>query len=92
MGLRVLKTPVRTPVANSICERVIGTLRRECLDFMIPLNEYHLYRVLKDWVGHDNKGRPHMSLGPGIPQPIRTLPVSRQAHRHRISMGQRVEA
>jgi transposase InsO family protein len=92
MGLRVLKTPVRTPVANSICERVIGTLRRECLDFMIPLNEHHLYRVLKDWVGHYNQGRPHMSLGPGIPQPIRTLPVSRQAHRHRISMGQRVEA
>jgi hypothetical protein len=38
MGLHVLKTLVQTPVANAMCERVIGSLRRECLDFMIPLN------------------------------------------------------
>jgi transposase InsO family protein len=91
MRLRVIKTPVRAPLANSICERVIGTLRRECLDFVIALNERHLYRILKEWTAHYNKGRPHMSLGPGIPQPIKTLPVSRQAHRHQISTGQRVE-
>jgi len=88
----VVKTPVRTPVANAICERVIGTLRRECLDFMIPLNDKHLYRILNEWVGHYNQGRPHMSLGPGIPKPIRTLPVPRQLHRHRLPTGQRVEA
>jgi transposase InsO family protein len=92
MGLRVLKTPARTPVANSICERVLGSLRRECLDFLIPLNERHLYGMLKEWVGHYNQDRPHMSLGPGIPMPIRTLPVSRQAHRHPIPAGQRVVA
>jgi hypothetical protein len=48
MGLHVIKTPVRMPVANSICERVLGTLRRECLDFVIPLNDKHLYRILKE--------------------------------------------
>jgi transposase InsO family protein len=90
MGLRVLKTPVRTPVANSICERVLGSLRRECLDFVIPLNERHLYGILKEWIGHYNQDRPHMSLGPGIPKPIRTLPVSRQPHRHRMPSGQGV--
>ena len=37
LGLNVLKTPVRTPVANAICERVLGTLRQEVLDFVIPL-------------------------------------------------------
>jgi transposase InsO family protein len=82
LGLRVLKIPVRTPVANAICERVIGTLRRECLDFVIPLNQRHLYGLLKEWVAHYNAGRPHMSLGPGIPsQP----PVSRLVtpHQHR---------
>ena len=42
MGLRVLRTPPRSPKANSLCERVIGTLRRECLDFLIPLTETHL--------------------------------------------------
>jgi transposase InsO family protein len=92
MGLRVLKTPVRTPVANAICERVLGTMRREYLDFVIPLNEKHLYGVLKEWVNPYNEGRPHMSLGPGIPQPSPELPVSRQPHRHRIARGQRVVA
>src|SRR5208282_2842167 len=38
MGLEVIKTPVRSPKANSLCERLIGTLRRECLDWIIPLN------------------------------------------------------
>ena len=90
MGLHVIKTPVQTPVAHSICERVLGTLRRECLDFVIPLNDKHLYGILKEWIGHYNQGRPHMSLGPGIPKPIRTLPVPRQAHRHRLPTGQRV--
>jgi transposase InsO family protein len=90
MGLHVIQTPVQTPVANAICERVIGTLRRECLDFVIPLNERHLYGILQEWMTHYNEGRPHMSLGPGIPRPRRTLPVPRQIHRHRIPTGQRV--
>lgn len=92
MGLRVLKTPVRTPVANAICERVIGTLRRECLDFVIPLSASHLYSIVKAWVAHYNAGRPHMSLGPSIPQPPVSLPATLQAHRHRIAERQRVEA
>ena len=92
MGLHVIKTPVRTPVVNAICERVIVTMRRECLDFVIPLNERHLYGILKEWVTHDKEGRPHMSLGPGIPRPKRTLPVPRQVHRHRMPTGQRIAA
>ena len=92
MGLHVIKTPVRTPVANAICERVIGTMRRECLDFTIPLNATHLYGILKEWVAHYNEGRPHMSLGPGIPRSISLLPVPRQSHRHRMATGQRVVA
>jgi putative transposase len=66
---RVLKTPVRSPQAHSLCERLLGTLRRECLDLMIPLTERHLCCILHEWVCHDNTGRPHMALGPGIPQP-----------------------
>ena len=42
MGLTVLKTPVRCPQANAFCERLIGTMRRECLDWLIVLNERHL--------------------------------------------------
>jgi transposase InsO family protein len=90
MKLHVVKTPVRTPVANSICERVVGTLRRECLDFVIPLNDKHLYGILNEWVRHYNEGRPHMSLGPGIPQPMNNLPARRQSQRHRMARGQHV--
>jgi putative transposase len=70
MGRHVLKTPVRTPQANAFCERLIGTMRRECLDWLIPIDEAHLRRILFEWVAHDNRGRPHASLGPGIPDPL----------------------
>ncbi|HEY6288014.1 MAG TPA: integrase core domain-containing protein, partial [Nitrospiraceae bacterium] len=69
MGFRVLKTPCRDPQANAFCERLIGTIRRDCLDFLIPLNERHVRRILNEWVVHYNQGRPHASLGPGIPDP-----------------------
>ncbi len=65
LGLRVLKSPPRCPKANAICERVIGTIRRECLDWVIPLSEAHTRLVLKEWVTHYNRGRPHSMLGPG---------------------------
>jgi putative transposase len=68
MGLTVCKTPVRAPQANAFCERLVGTIRREYLDFMIPVNERHLRAVLRQWVPHYNRGRPHSSLGPGIPE------------------------
>jgi putative transposase len=90
LGLRVLKTPPLSPQANALCERLLGTLRRECVDFVIPLTEHHLRRLLKEWVHHYNEGRPHMSLGPGIPQPPASLPVHRQVNRHRLPAHLRV--
>src|ERR1700704_1152159 len=67
------------------CERLVGTVRRECLDFMIPMSEGHLRRILQPWVEHYNKGRPHSSLGPGMPEesPARQLPTPRR-HRHKL--------
>ena len=69
LGVKVLKSPPRSPIANAVCERVIGTIRRECLDWLIPLSESHLRRILKSWIRHYNTGRPHMALGPGVPDP-----------------------
>lgn len=67
MEVRVLRTPMRSPEANAICDRLVGTMRRECLDFFIPVGERHLRQVLRIWITHYNQSSPHMSLGPGIP-------------------------
>src|SRR4249919_4013934 len=69
MGLGVLRSPYSSPKANAICERVVGTIRRECLDWMIPLCEAHLRSILREWVAHYNGERPHSALGPGLPGP-----------------------
>jgi len=82
LGLKVLKSPPRSPMANAICERVIGTIRRECLDWLIPLSEAQLRTTLRSWVQHYNRGRPHMGLGPGIPDPP-IIPIARPTSRHR---------
>ncbi len=80
-GVRVLKTPIRSPTANAFCERVIGTIRRECLDFLIPLNQRHLGMIVREFVSHYNRGRPHSSLGPGMPEPQQAaVPAGSRPH------------
>ena len=69
LGLAVLRSPFSSPKANAICERAIGTIRRECLDWMIPMSEGHLRSILREWVAHYNGGRPHSALGPAVPGP-----------------------
>ena len=56
LGVRVLRTPVRAPTANSVCERLGGSLRRECLDFLLPFNERHLQITIRDWTSDYNRG------------------------------------
>jgi putative transposase len=90
LGVKVRHTPVRAPQANAYCERLIGTMRRECLDFMIPLNEKHLRRIMKEWTSHYNFGRPHSSLGPGLPVASPQRAVLPPSTRHQIPHGWRV--
>ena len=93
LGIKVLKSPPHSPKANAICERVIGTIRRECLDWLIPLSEAHLRFILKSWVGHYNGGRPHMALGPGVPDPpITPKVVPEPTSRHRRGEAYAVRA
>ena len=56
LGARVLRTTVRAPIADAFCERLGGSLRRECLDFLIPLNERPLRMIVKEWGIHYNRG------------------------------------
>jgi len=88
-GICVRKTPKRAPKANAYCEPLVGTIRRECLDYLIPLNERHLRLILKEFVAYYNRGRPHAALGPGVPEPIQgRVPAS--GHRHRLPVGYHV--
>jgi putative transposase len=87
MGLMALKTPVRAPQANAFCERVIGTIRRECWDFMIPMSERHVRAILREWVRHYNRGRPHARLGPGIPDGSVGAAVARESDGRSVPAG-----
>ncbi len=80
IGIETILTPVRAPNANAIAERVIGTLRRECLDHVIAVNERHLRRVLGEYVQHYNAMRPHRSLALDSPEgrkPVQRMPSQR---------------
>jgi putative transposase len=88
IGIDAIVTPIHAPKANAIVERVIGTLRRECLDHLIVLDEQHLSRVLREFVAYYNQERAHRTLGLQTPEPserpligpIRSRPVLNGLH------------
>lgn len=68
-GIDVLRTPIKAPRANAICERLLGSVRRECLDHVLIMSEAHLLGVLKEYVMYFNRSRPHQGIGQWIPVP-----------------------
>lgn len=92
LGLRIIKTPYQSPKTNSICERSIGSMRRECLDYMIPINESHLRHILKAWAAYYNQSRPHMALGPGFPESKSESLIISSNRRHQLVDGFRIAA
>jgi transposase InsO family protein len=83
LGIRSILTPVRAPRANAVAERLVATLRRECFDHLIVVNQRHLRAVLAEFTAFYNAERPHRTLDLETPQPaprprhgpIRTSPV-----------------
>jgi putative transposase len=88
-GMRVIRTPVRAPNANAYAERVIETIRAECLDWTLIQGRRHLERTLRIYVEHYNRGRPHRALGltPPIPAAAEPILVSPRDVRRRDLLG-----
>src|SRR2546425_1622305 len=69
LGIKEIVTAPQSPWQNPYAERVIGSIRRECLDHLIILGERHLRNILQDYVNYYNVSRPHLSLGRNAPIP-----------------------
>jgi putative transposase len=67
VGAMVVKTPVRAPRANAVCEPFLGSVRRECLDHVLVLNERHLLTVLIEYCCYFNESRPHQGIHQLVP-------------------------
>jgi transposase InsO family protein len=88
-GVRVIKTPVRSPRANSFAERYVGTLRRECLGHLLIHGERHLRRVLGEYAWHYNEHRPHQSREqrPPLHEPGQPADVTARITRRQVVHG-----
>ncbi len=69
LGIREVVSAKQSPWQNPYVERVIGSIRRECTDHIVALNEGHLRSVLRDYVGYYNSARCHQALGGNAPEP-----------------------
>jgi putative transposase len=88
-GVRVIKTPVRSPRANSFAERYVGTVRRECLDDLLIYGEQHLRRTLTEYARHYNEHRPHQSRRqrPPLHDPAQAVDVTAPIKRRQVVRG-----
>jgi putative transposase len=78
-GVKLLKTPYHAPRANAICERFLRSVRQECLDHLLILQEKQLQRVLNAYVMYFNRARPHQGIGQQLPEQGRLVPSSQDA-------------
>ena len=88
-GMRIIKTPVRSPRANSFAERYVGTLRRECLDRLLIQGEQHLRQILAEYAQHYNDHRPHQSREqrPPLHEPRQAIDTTARIKRRQAVQG-----
>ncbi len=82
-GAEVIRTPIRAPRANAVAERFVGTVRRECLDWLLISGHRHLERVLRVFVDHCNDHRPHRALDLAAPDRAPVMPLTATTTRFR---------
>ena len=83
-------TPVRSPRANAFAERWVRTVRSECLDWVLVVGHGHLERVLRTYVSHYNRQRPHRGIDLGVPESgsaVTAAPPSLHVDRHDVLGG-----
>src|SRR6266849_6777975 len=78
-SIKILKTPVHAPRANAVCERFLRSVRQECLDHLLILQEKQLQRALNDYVAYFNRARPHQGIAQQIPEQRNSVPSSQDA-------------
>jgi len=76
LEIEQILTSYRSPWQNPYVERVIGSIRRECLDHVIILNERHLRRILREYLDYYNRSRTHLGLGKDCPETRAVEPAS----------------
>jgi hypothetical protein len=88
-GVRIIKSPVRSPRANSFAERYAGTLRRECLDHLLIHGERHLREILIEYAQHYDEHRPHQARGQRAPlyEPGEAIDVTARIKRRKAVQG-----
>ena len=77
-SIEVLKTPHRAPKANAICERFLGSVRRECLDHILVLGDQHLHRVIREYMEYFYRARPHQGIEQQIPEGSSSVPKKQE--------------
>jgi putative transposase len=82
----LLHTPFQAPKANSLCERFLGSVRRECLDYVLMFSEGHARRVVNEYVTFFNHSRPHQGIDQHIPEPLPLPPPPDEARRQVIGL------
>jgi putative transposase len=85
-GIELIHTPPYAPKANAICERFIGSVRRECLDHILILSEKHARHIIREYCAFFNRARPHQGIDQQIPIPSYDVDLPEHAHREVIGV------
>ena len=89
-GIEIIRTPFRAPNANAFAERWVGTVRRDCLDWLLIASRRQLERVLRVYVEHYNTHRPHRALGLRPPAPTPRLHLADASPPNQIQRRERL--
>ena len=84
-GITILKTPFHAPRANAVCERFMRSVRQECLDHLLIVQEKQLQRVLNAYVSYFNQARPHQGIVQRLPEPSQSLLSSQDKEKKAIA-------